>query len=131
MVSVTASTLSDLIDDNDLEATDAEKIIDHAIDLLNLYSEIDEDIPNMSGTAGSKTLTVQGYERGAIITVARVIYKSFFKNEDGGSVGLGLASNSSAADLMANPNVLAMVQAQAQLLASRRTDSDEIEVSVG
>lgn len=130
MVSITAATFSDLVDDDDLAAADSEKIIDQAIDLLNLYGETDEEIGNLSGTEGTKTATVQGYERGAILTVSRIIYLSFFKNKDGSSAALGPASYSSS-DIMANSAVMNMVQTQAQLIAKRRTDTDEIEADTG
>jgi len=132
MVSVTASTLSNILpDDSDLTATIAEYIIDQSIDLLNLFSGTDEDLDNMSGTAGSMTVTVDGYERGAINMVARIIYYSFFKGQIGASSGLGPASETDTADLLANPVVLKVVERASQLMATRRTDMDEIEVDTG
>lgn len=132
MVSVTASTFTNIMPEDDyLTATIAEYIIDRAIDLLNLYGGIDEDMSNMSGAAGSMTLTVEGYERGAIIMVARPIYYAFFKGQIGTSAGMGPLSSSDSQDLMANPEVRAMIKEAGELLAARRADTSEIEADVG
>ena len=131
MVTVVAATFSNLIDDDDITATDSELIIDQAIDLLNMYSMVDEDISNMTGTAGTKTLSVEGYERGAILMVARPVYYSFFKRVIGNTASLGQTASGDPADLFANPEVRAMIKEASQLLSARRTDTSEIEVDVG
>lgn len=132
MVSITASTLSDLIDDDTLAAVDAEKIIDQSIDLLNLFGEIDSEISNMTGTEGSKTLTVQGYERGAILLVATAVYRSIFISAGGSessSVG-PISYSTSSTSLIQDANVMAMLEKAAAMLA-KRLDGLEIEVDVG
>ena len=132
MVVVTASTFSNLVPtDTALTATISETIIDQAIDLLNLYSGIDEDISNMTGTAGAKTLTVEGCERGAILMVARPIYYAFFKGQTGASGSLGQLAVGDSPDLMANSEIREMIREAGQLLAARRGDTSEIEVDVG
>lgn len=128
MVSITATTFSDLVNAASLAAAAAEKIIDQAIDLLNLYGDYEETINNMSGSEGSKTLTVEGYERGAILSIARVIYKSFYKDE-GASVGVG-GINLSSSDMMMNPDVQRMIKLMSKLLAKRRRGL-EMDVDIG
>jgi len=105
--------LSGGVDDQDLEA-----IIDLAIDALNLHGA---DLPNMSGTAGSKTVGLESKEKAAVFIVARAIYYGFYKGLESSSVG-GLTVGSP--DLMSNPNVIGTIKQAARQLT-------ELEVDVG
>jgi hypothetical protein len=75
MATINAATLQDQLDDADLADEDAEVIIDDAVDTLNavLHSS-GQELANMTGTAGSKTLSVESYQKGAIMQVAKRIY---------------------------------------------------------
>ena len=119
MVNVTASDLNALLNlSGGVSDTNLEIIIDEAIDLLNLHGA---DLANMTGTAGSKTVGLEGKERGAVFMVARAVYYSFCKGVDQTSVG-GMVVSSP--DLMSNPNVLRTVKEAARKLT-------ELEVDVG
>jgi hypothetical protein len=114
MATITYSTLTDLLDlsvPTDITAANAEKIIDQAIDLLNLYGNL--DLPNMSGTAGAKSVSVESRQRGAILSVARAVYYGFYKGLETASAG---PVNVSSPDLMSNQSVLASVKEEAELL---------------
>ena len=100
MVAVTADDLIDVMNLSDT-TTVIEPIIDLAIDCLNIFGC---DISNMAGVAGAKTLTLTSSQKGGVFVVARTIYKSFYKNEDGSSGSLGQLS-ASTSDLMANPTI--------------------------
>lgn len=105
--------LSSGVQDQDLEA-----IIDLAIDALNLYGA---DLPNMSGSAGSKSVGLESKEKGAVFIVARAIYYGFYKGLESSSVG-GLTVGTP--DLMSNPAVLRTIEDAARKLT-------ELEVDVG
>lgn len=106
------------VNDTTLTATRAEYIIDRAINLIVGYDE-SISIPNMQGTAGSKSLTVSQKKKGVIEFVARAIYASFEKNasnKPSGSIGQVSYTN---ADLMSNPAILAAIKEAAYLLRER------------
>jgi len=119
MVSISATEFKALINDADITATNAEYIIDLAVDVLNLFS--DADIPNMGGTAGSKTWSGMSKQKGAVYLTARAIYQSFYKGIETSSVG-GLAVSSG--DVLGNPTIMATIKAAANRLK-------EFEVSYG
>lgn len=122
-VSITGTLFKALIDDTDATATEAEYMLDQAIDLLNLYGRLDPELSNLTGTAGTKSLSCQSRERGAIYMVARAIYASFFKNAAGTvSAALGPQSSSSS-DLMSNPAVQKAVMDAATSLQT--SDAEE------
>ena len=83
MVSVTASTFKDLINNTTITDSATEKIIDQAADSLNMYLEEDNQISNMSGTAGTKTVSVTSAQRGALMNMAREVYSVLYKNPSG------------------------------------------------
>jgi hypothetical protein len=135
MVTISAADFAPLIgivfdpsDANVITPTNLEKVIDQAIDLLNLYNC---DLSNLQGTIASKSLSVEGKVRGAVYLVARTIYANFYKttNASGGSSGgssstsvsLGPLSSSSSSstslsDIMSNVTVMDNVkEAAAQL----------------
>lgn len=73
MVDITYSTLHTLLHlSTEVTAATTEAIIDQAINLLNLHSNV--TIANMSGVAGSKTVSVTSKQAGAIMEVAKAIY---------------------------------------------------------
>lgn len=119
MVSVSASDL-DAVMNLSSQVSDAnlEKIIDLAIDILNLEGA---DLPNMTGTAGSKTVNLESREKGAVFMVARAVYYSFYKDIEPAAVG-GLTVGT--ADLLSNNVVLQTVKEAARRLV-------EIEVGRG
>lgn len=72
MTTITASDLDSLLNlDGEVDDDILEAMIDAAIDRLNLYGT---DLPNLTGTAGSKTVSVTSAERGAILQVASAVY---------------------------------------------------------
>lgn len=99
MVSVSYSDLLTVLDKTTQRITTAETeaIINLAIDLLNLFGA---DLSRMSGTSGSKTVSLDSEERGAVLFVARDIYHSFFENPTSASAG---GVTLTALDIMDNP----------------------------
>jgi len=119
MASISATEFKALIDDDDITATNAEYILNLAVDVLSLFS--DADIANMSGTAGSKTWGGTSKQKGAIYLVARAIYQSFYKRGESTSAG-GLSFSSG--DVLGNPTILSTIQMAARRIA-------EFDVSYG
>jgi len=76
VATITASTLQTLLNVNTLAEATCEAIIDQAVDLINLHSRA--DLPNMTGTAGSKTLSVESRAKGAIMLVAAAVYSNLY-----------------------------------------------------
>jgi hypothetical protein len=118
MVTITHDSLTTLLNDTVIVAATAEEIIDLAVDTLNLYGA---DLPNMSGVAGVKTVSVESKEKGAILLVARKIYYGFYKGSTNVSIG-GLAVSN--IDVLGNQSVLNF----AKECASRLT---ELDVTLG
>lgn len=118
MATVTATEFKTLISDAGLAVATAEIIIDQAIDFLNLYGA---ELSNLGGTAGTKTVSVESKEKGAIYFVARAVYDSFYKGTEG--VGVGALALTTA-DLMSNSAVLQTVKEAARHLT-------EMDVSRG
>ena len=126
MVSVTASTFKDLINNSDLANATAEKIIDQAADSLNVYLEENNQLPNMSGTAGSKTVSVSSAQRGALMNMAREVYAVLYVNPTGVvSSQLGAASSSYGT------NRLREAAKDIALALSSMSSVTEIEASLG
>lgn len=71
--------------DIDVSAANTENLLDYAIDLLNVYGNL--SISNMSGAAGSKTVTLTSKQRGAVFMVARALYYSDYRSQIISSVG--------------------------------------------
>jgi hypothetical protein len=78
-VTVTYATFTSLYGVNtsasDFDAEEIEAIIDHAINMLNLQGRDRFTVKNMSGSAGSKSVSLKGYQSGAVMHVAWLIYK--------------------------------------------------------
>ena len=119
MVTISASNFKNLFNEADFEEEHAEEIIDLAIDILNLYS--DADLPNMTGTAGSKTVSLESKEKGAVFVVARAIYWGFYKGPQATAIQ---GQSLSPADVMGNSAVIQSVREAARMLA-------ELDVSYG
>lgn len=117
MPSVSATDLINLMN-LDESAETLEPLIDLAIDCLNIFGC---DINNMSGDAGSKTVTLTSKQKGGVMIISRIIYKSFYKNEDGSSGSLGPAGWNTS-DLMSN-NV---VWTQIETIGSRLIEGNNI-----
>lgn len=106
------------VNNTSLTATRAEYILDKAIELLVLYGE-NINIPNMQGTAGSKTLSVSQKKKAAIEFAARAIYASYEKNAANATPTVSALSLASNGDLMSNPTVLAAIKEAAHLLREK------------
>lgn len=100
MVTVAAATLTTPLADTTIAVATAEQIIDIAIDTLNLFGA---DLPNMTGTAGTKTVSLESKEKGAVLLVARKIYYGFYKGAT--NVGIGGLSVTTP-DVLGNASVL-------------------------
>jgi len=119
MPSLTASNIDTLFNLNgQISDTIIETWIDYAIDKINGYGP---ELPNMSGTAGSKTVSLESKERGVVLDVVRTIYYSCYKGVASSTVG-GLQV--STPDLMSNQTVLDAIKEAARML-------NEIDVSYG
>lgn len=90
MADITYATLQALLNITTAAAT-CEEIIDHAVNLLNAYGA---DLPNMTGTAGSKTLSVESREKGAVMEVACAVYNSKYVTSGGSSRSYSVGSMS-------------------------------------
>ena len=119
MVTITASTLDTLLNlSSGVPDETLEDLIDASIDLLNLFGA---DLPNLAGAAGSKSVSLESREAGAVKLVARAVYHAFYKGIDTSSVhGLSYSQT----DLLGNAVVVQSVQTAARMLA-------ELDVSVG
>ena len=76
MVTITATEFVAMINDRDITATNAEYLLDQAINELNTFGA---DLSNMSGTAASKTWSGESKEKGAIVHLARAMYDYLYK----------------------------------------------------
>jgi hypothetical protein len=97
----------------------------------NTYNIFGCDIPIMSGTAGSKTVTYTSAQKGAVFQGARVIYASFYKNAaNNPSAGTGQI-NLSNADLMSNSTVWSMLKEIALELKKSSSSISRIAFRLG
>ena len=125
MVTITASDLDTLLNlDSDVPDATLEAIIDLAVDKLNLYLK-GKELSNMAGTAGSKTLSVESRERGAIIPVAIAIYNRDYKLSGSESTSTSLGPMSTASSISGN---VTSVEALAEKAAD---ELKELEVDFG
>lgn len=87
MPQLTYTDLTTIVDFALTPAT-AEAIMINAIRELNLYlKRVGQELPNLSGTAGSRTVTVDDAEAGAIIKVSKAIYFRDYKGPVQATVG--------------------------------------------
>jgi len=117
MVTVSADDFQSLthLTDSNISAADTEKVLDSAIEALNLFGKL--EISALHGAAGSKTLSVEGKVRFAIYLVARAIYYGFYKDVTPAAVS-GMSVN--PLDLMSNATVLESLKQASENL--RETD---------
>jgi hypothetical protein len=121
MASYTAADLDALLNlAGSVENENLERIINLSCGCINLYSSEDR-LPLMSGTAGSKTISLESNEWAAVCIAARAIYYSFYKSIESSTIG-GLSV--STPDLMSNVTVLEAVKEAARRLT-------DLEVSYG
>jgi len=74
--------------DGELTQTQWESLIDQAIDKINGYgAQYNVELPNMTGTAGSKTLSVSSAEAGFIRSITARLYNVEYKLPGSDSVG--------------------------------------------
>ncbi len=108
MPSVTYSTLTTILNitvPGDIAATEAEALIDHAANTLNIFGA---DISNMSGTAGSKTVGLDSEEAGAVIEIASdLYYLDFQKKRSATSVGSAAIGQVTMVDVLRKAEVFA------------------------
>lgn len=119
MVTITADLMQALLNvsDTDISNTNMEYVIDYAVNRLNAYGA---DLPNMTGTAASKTLSVESREAGQIQEATRLAYYSCYKGQESLAVG-GIAT--SIPNMLTNPSVEAQFKEMARQLS-------EMDVSV-
>jgi len=125
MVTITGNDTYFTNIDSSITQTQWESIIDHAIDKINGYAR-DDVIPNMTGTAGSKSVSVTSGQGGFIRSLAVLIYQKEFKSGGAQSenVSLGGFSTSSSA----SSGGASDIEELAKVAAERLKD---IEVSFG
>ena len=107
MVSVTYTTFHDLMNLTTtlISAADTEALIDQAIDMMNLY--FGTSLSNMTGSAGSKTVTLAQEDKAAVMTITRTLYLTFYLPQQNASLG---GVSSTPAEVFTNPNVQAMLK---------------------
>jgi hypothetical protein len=77
---INGTLLQTQFQDSDITVTNAEIVVDAAIDLLNVFGA---DLDNLTGAAGSKTGSYTSAEAGAVMTLAREVYRTRFSNAQG------------------------------------------------
>lgn len=108
----------------DISAINVENVIDLAIDCLNLFGA---SVPNMGGTAGTKTITLESSQHAAVLLVARAVYYSFHKSLI--QVGLG-GLTMTTTDLLKDPATLQLVKDCAEQLKISATGDDDSDMQV-
>jgi hypothetical protein len=85
--------------DGEFTATKWEACIDQAIDKINGYAR-DDILPNLSGTVGSKSVTVTSGQAGFIRDLAVAIYAKDYKNNGlkSTTTGVGQINTSGSVD---------------------------------
>jgi len=96
MVSVNAQHFIDVMNITHSK-TQMEPVLDLAIDTLNLYGAT--SISNMTGDAGSKTVTLTSKQRAGVFLIARMIYYDFYVGIENVSAPVTVT----AANLLTNP----------------------------
>jgi hypothetical protein len=121
MGTVTGTTLQQLLNlSNSSDSIEiCEIIIDQAINKINLHGRT--DLPNLSGTAGSKTVSLDSRQEGAVIGVAATVYSEMY-------VGSGSSTSSYSVGAVSTSS-----SSQAVTTAAREAGRAlaEIEVDVG
>jgi hypothetical protein len=107
---------------SNFSAEEIEGIIDHAINMLNLQGRGFFTIKNMSGTAGSKTVTLKSHVSGAVLHVAWLIYKGRSPE----SVSLGALSYAPASVLVNQVAIQTFNDYVKSLIAFEETPSGKV-----
>jgi hypothetical protein len=125
MVTITHDSLTTLVHDSAITAADAEALIDHAVNQINLYGK-NLDLPNMVGVAGTKTLSCDSREAAAILAVAVVVYSQNYKQSgsQSGSFGIGPLSLSSSSSGSGTSSIENLAKDMADYLM-------ELDITVG
>lgn len=112
MTDVSASDWRNVMNLPALSDEDAEYILDLSIDALNIYGA---SLSNMTGDAGSKTVSLTSQQRGGVFMVARAVYYSFFR----GIENVVIQSQSvTTIDLFSNQATLNLIREVADKLAA-------------
>ena len=98
-ITLAYTSLTNLVNDTSITATTAEALIDQGINELNANGLT---LNNLSGTAGSKTLTVDSKYAGAILAVAVEVYMQYYKNAGASSSSLSLGNISQSSSSSSN-----------------------------
>ncbi len=112
MTTIDATWFKNLMQDSTITATNAEIVIQQAIDSLNTFGA---NISDLSGAVGTKTLAASSKQAGAIGIMSRETYSTMFKNASNSSThigGLGLTYG-------VTPEILRLAKVLASNLASR------------
>ena len=117
MVSLTATLFKSIMHDSSIQDATAENIIDYAISEITLHSG--EDMAVMSGTAGSKTVSLTTQQYGAVMEAGRAIYQSCYKGVESSGVGGVTVTDP---DVQSNPVVQAAIRRAARRLATFDVD---------
>ncbi len=86
---INAALLKSHVHDSTISNSDAENIIDQAINELILYGA---DLSNLSGTSESKFNYYTSNQAGAIMSVARVVYSASYRTSGASSSSRSIGS---------------------------------------
>lgn len=103
MASVSASDFKNVMNITTSDE-DLEYVIDLAIDALNIFGAA---LSNMSGTAGSKTVSLTSSQRGGVFMVAREVFEKFYKESGTASIA---GMSVSVSDLLNDKDVLDLLE---------------------
>lgn len=114
MVSVSATDLDAVMNlEGKITNANLENILDLAIDTLNLFGA---ELSNMSGSEGSKTVTLTSKEKGAVFIAARAVKHGFYDSIGNAMIdGLSI----SVTDLASNTEVMNTIRQAAQRLQQK------------
>lgn len=106
MVTVSGADFALIINASDLTATKAENLLSLTVGALKLLGA---DIPNLTGTVGAKSMSVEDIVQAAVYLAARNVYASLEKNADNSNSGIQSLTLTHT-DLMSNPAVWQMLK---------------------
>jgi len=115
---------------NDLAYSDenTERLFDAAANTYNIFGC---EVPEMTGTAGSKTVTYTSPQKGAVFQGARIIYASFVKNAANNQTASIGGVSVSVADLMSNSTIWGMLKDIAMELKKAKSERPRIAFRLG
>jgi hypothetical protein len=122
---VTEATISDIINDAELTAENAEKLINGSVHILNIFGC---DLTRLTGTAGSMSASWTSQQIGAVILVFRVLYASHYKNAGNNNVNISSLSVATT-DLMSNPTAWKMIETIAKEIITETASDPPIYLS--